>query len=407
VSAAPLSGVRVLDLSRFVAGPLSTFFLASLGAEVLAVETPVPSTSRRMPPFAATTGGGTSEYHDGALALPFLKRFRGKRSLAIDITRPDGQRVIRALADQSDVVVENSKPGTMESFGLGYDELRRTNAGLVYCAITGYGQQDHERAAMDNIVQALSGVMARTGFPDGPPVRAGFTVADHTTAVFAALGVVASLRQRDQTGTGQLVDVAMLDVLTAFVWDEPIDHYDRIGLPVRTGNADGRGAPINAYRCADGWVCVTCTSEAQFQRLCTLMERPDLLERFPDFRSRAAGARELDAEIESWTSTRPAREVEAAWISIGFPTGRVRDPFEARDDPAIRARALFEELRHPDAPDGKPSGFVGARLPIAFEGRVDLAPAETLGKSTDAVLRELGVCTDEQLAQLRSEGVIA
>ncbi len=191
---------------------------------------------------------------------------------------------------------------------------------------------------MDVIVQAASGAMAKTGFPDGPPLRSGITIADHTTAMFAALGIVAALRQRDLTGVGQVVDVAMLDVLTALVFDEPVDHYAASGVPVRTGNADARGAPINSYRCADGWVAVTCTSDGQFERMCALMGRPELLERFADVRARARGATEIDAAIEAWTATRPAREVEAALVGIGFPAGRVRDPVEAAHDPAIRAR---------------------------------------------------------------------
>ncbi len=210
------------------------------------------------------------------------------------------------------------------------------------------------------------------------------------------------IRQRDLTGVGQLVDVAMLDVLTALVFDEPVDHYAATGIPVRTGNADARGAPINAYRCADGWVAVTCTSEGQFERLCTLMEQPELRTRFPDVRARAAGARELDAAIEAWTVTRPARDVEAAFVGIGFPAGRVREPVEAAADPAVRSRALLEELRHPDAPADRPSGFLGARLPIVFDGRVELPAAERFGASTDAVLRELGDCDETELARLRA-----
>ena len=243
--------------------------------------------------------------------------------------------------------------------------------------------------------------------PTGRRCASGITIADHTTATFAALGIVAALRQRDLTGVGQLVDVAMLDVLTALVFDEPVDHYAATGIPVRTGNADARGAPINSYRCADGWVAVTCTSDGQFARLCALMDRPELLEQFPDVRARARGARDLDQAIEAWTATRPAREVEAALVGIGFPAGRVRDPVEAARDPAVEERALLEELRHPDAPADRPSGFLGARLPIVFAGRVDLPPAEPLGASTDAVLRDLAGCDDDELARLRADGVIA
>jgi formyl-CoA transferase len=277
----------------------------------------------------------------------------------------------------------------------------------VYCAISGYGYDAPDRPAMDNIVQAASGVMAKTGFADGPPVRAGITIADHASATYAALGVLAALRQRDTTGRGQLVDVAMLDVLTASVWDEPVDHYAAVGMPPRTGNADGRGAPINAYRCADGWIAVTCTSDRQWQRLCDLMERDDALQRWPTIRERAGAMSEIDEAVEAWTVTRPVREVEAALLEIGFPAGRVRDPIEAAGDEHLRARGLLTELRHPSAPDDAPSGFLGASLPISFEGRVDLPPAELLGASTDSVLRDLAGCDDDTIARLRADGVIA
>ncbi len=393
---APLAGVRVLDVSRFVSGPLCTFLLVSMGAEVISVESPRTSTSRRLPPFARPEGGNTRDYVDGALSIPFLKRSRGKRSVALDLTRPEGAALVRALAKQSDVFVENSRSDAMESFGLSYEQLAEVNPALVYCAISGYGYDAPDRPAMDNIVQAASGVMAKTGFADGPPLRAGITIADHTSATFAALGILGALRQRDATGAGQLVDVAMLDVLTSLVWDEPIDHYFAVGMPPRTGNADARGAPINTYRCADGWISVTCTSDTQWQRMCDLMERADALEKWPTIRERAGAAAEIDAAMEAWTSTRPVREVEAAMLGIGLPAGRVREPIDAATDPDLRKRGLLTELRHPSAPADQPSGFLGAQLPIAFDGRVDLAPAELLGTSTDAVLRDLAGCDDER-----------
>jgi crotonobetainyl-CoA:carnitine CoA-transferase CaiB-like acyl-CoA transferase len=407
MSPAPLAGVRVLDVSRFVSGPLCTFLLASMGAEVISVESPRTSTSRRLPPFAHPDGGSTREYVDGAMSIPFLKRSRGKRSVALDITHPDGARIVRSLAERSDVFVENSRSDAMAGFGLAYEQLAAVNPALVYCAISGYGYDAPDRPAMDNIVQAASGVMAKTGFADGPPVRAGITIADHSSAAYAAMGVLASLRQRDATGRGQLVDVAMLDVLTASVWDEPVDHYAAVGMPPRTGNADGRGAPINTYRCADGWISVTCTSDRQWQRLCDLMGRDDARTRWPTIRERAAAAVEIDETVEAWTATRPVREVEAAFLDIGFPAGRVRDPIEAADDAGLRARGVLRELRHPSAPPDRPSGFLGASLPISFEGRVDLPPAELLGASTDEVLRELAGCDDDAIARLRAGGVIA
>jgi crotonobetainyl-CoA:carnitine CoA-transferase CaiB-like acyl-CoA transferase len=404
---APLADVRVLDVSRFVSGPLCTFLLASMGAEVISVESPRTSTSRRLPPFALPEGGNTREYVDGAMSIPFLKRGRGKRSVALDITRPDGARLVRTMAERADVLVENSRSDAMRAFGLAYEQLAERNPRLVYCAISGFGYDAPDQPAMDNIVQAASGVMAKTGFADGPPLRAGITIADHASATNAALGVLAALRQRDACGRGQLVDVAMYDVLTASVWDEPVDHYAAIGMPPRTGNADGRGAPINTYRCADGWVSVTCTSDKQWHQLCDLMARNDVLERWPTIRERAGAAGEIDAAVESWTQSRPVREVEAAFLQIGMPAGRVREPIEAADDPALRERGLLGALRHPDAPADRPSGFLGPALPIRFAGRVDLPPAEMLGASTEAVLRELAGCDDAELVRLRADGVIA
>ncbi len=404
---APLAGVRVLDVSRFVSGPLATFLLASMGADVIWVESPRTSTSRRLPPFAHPDGGSTRAYVDGAMSIPFLKRGRGKRSVALDITRPEGARLVRTIAERADVLVENSRSDAMRSFGLGYEQLSIVNPGLVYCAISGFGYDAPDQPAMDNIVQAASGVMAKTGFADGPPLRAGITIADHASATNAALGVLAALRQRDACGRGQLVDVAMYDVLTASVWDEPVDHYAAVGMPPRTGNADGRGAPINTYRCADGWISVTCTSDKQWQQLCDLMARDDVLEQWPTIRERAASPREIDAVVEGWTQSRPVREVETAFLAFGMPAGRVRDPIEAAEDRTLRERRLLTELRHPDAPADRPSGFLGPSLPILFEGRVELPPAEMLGASTDAVLHELAGCDDDELARLRAEGVIA
>jgi crotonobetainyl-CoA:carnitine CoA-transferase CaiB-like acyl-CoA transferase len=405
----PLAGVVVLDLSRFVSGPLCTFFLASLGADVLAVEDVAPSPSRRLPPFAHPDGGPTTDFVDGAMSVPFLKRGRGKRSVAIALGTDEGKELVRTLAATADVLVENARPGALAaSFGLGYDDVAATNPAIVYCSISGYGHHGPATAkpAMDMAVQAASGLMAKTGFADGPPLRAGIAIGDHVAASFAALGIVSALRQRDRTGRGQHVDLAMLDVLTALVWDEPVDHYAAIGMPVRTGNADPRGAPINAYECADGWVAVTLSSDEQWRGLGAVMGRAELVEQFPSVRERARHAAEVDAAVGAWTSTKPAEEVERAFLDLGIAAARVRDPIAALDDPHLAARGLLEPLFHP-ASGGTPSGFSGPRLPIAFAGRAEtLPPAEALGASTDAVLRAAGV-DDARLADLRRRDVVA
>ena len=241
-----------------------------MGAEVIAIEPPARRRAGACRRSRTPTGGARADYVDGALSVPFLKRARGKRSVALDITRPEGQELVRRLARARPTCSSRTRGRARCTSSASATTSCGAASAPRDCAISGYGQADEERPAMDVIVQAVSGAMAKTGFADGPPLRSGITIADHTTATFAALGIVAALRQRDLTGAGQLVDVAMLDVLTALVLDEPVDHYAAIGMPVRTGNADARGAPINTYRCADGWVAVTCTSDGQFERLCAL-----------------------------------------------------------------------------------------------------------------------------------------
>jgi crotonobetainyl-CoA:carnitine CoA-transferase CaiB-like acyl-CoA transferase len=248
--------------------------------------------------------------------------------------------------------------------------------------------------------------MAKTGFPDGPPVRTGAAIADFSSAAFAAMGVLGALRQRDQSGRGQHVDLSMLDVLTALVWDEPVDHYAASGMPVRTGNADPRGAPINVYPAVDGWVAVTLTTTEQWRQLVVLMERPEWADELPTIRERAQHGAEIDDAFAAWSRRLLAAEVERLLVEIGIPAAVVRDPVTARDDEQLQFRGLLEPLHHPDA--SEPSGFLGPRLPIDFEGRAEhLPPAERLGTSTDAVLTDWLGLDAAELATLRAAGVIA
>jgi crotonobetainyl-CoA:carnitine CoA-transferase CaiB-like acyl-CoA transferase len=406
--APPLAGVRVVDVTRFVAGPLATFFLASMGAEVIAIERPGGETSRLLAPFAKPDGGSSPTPVDGALSMPFLKRGRGKRSVSIALDQPDGRALVARLAAMADVFVENSRPGVMARLGLGFDTLIATNPRLVYASISGYGQTGPRAGApaMDQAVQAASGLMAKTGFADGPPIRSGAAVGDFASAAFAAMGVVAAIRQRDGSGRGQHVDLSMLDVLTALVWDEAVDHYADTGLPVRTGNADPRGAPINVYPATDGWVAVTTTTNEQWQELSVLIGRPEWATAMPTVRDRAGNGPEIDAAFSAWSCTLPAAEVERLLVAIGIAAAAVRDPVAARDDPQLVHRGLLEPLRHPAARE--PSGYLGPRLPIDFAGRVEqLPPAEPLGTSTDAVLGAWLGLDAAELVRLHDAGVIA
>lgn len=405
-----LDGVRVVDLSRMVSGPLSTFWLANLGAEVLAVERVGNDLQRGLAPFASPAGGLVETPVEGGLSVPYLKRHRGKRSVVIAYDTPAGAALLRSLVARADVFVENARPGLMERLGLGWADLGAVNPRLVYVSVSGFGQDgpDAARPAMDHVVQARSGLMAKTGFADGPPTRAGSTVGDFLGATFAAMGVLAALRQRDATGVGDHVDVAMLETLSALVWDEPVDHYAATGRPVRTGNADPRGAGIDAYECRDGWIAMCVAGEEQWQRLAVLVGRPEWNTEWPGARDRAAHRDDIDAALRSWAADLRAADAEAQLLAIGVPVSVVREPAETATDVQLAHRRFLVPLRHPDAPADQPSGLLGHRLPIAFAGRVDeLAPAEPLGASTDAVLRDwLGLGARERAA-LRADGTTA
>jgi formyl-CoA transferase len=260
--------------------------------------------------------------------------------------------------------------------------------------------------AMDIAIQAASGFLARTGFPDGPPVKAGPTVGDQVPAVYAALGILAALRQREQTGLGQLVDVGMFDVVTSLVWDEPIELYHEEGLGVRWGNSDTRGGPLNVYRTSDGWVALVVGSDTHWEHICALMDRPDLAIYGATLADRTRHLDELDQVVAAWCLGQDTVALAQALGEAGIPSSPVVDPMELRHDPHVAARGTLTDLVHPAAPD-RPSGYLGTSLPIRLSAFTPApTPAETLGASTDQVLSELLGLTPSELAGLRSRRVI-
>jgi formyl-CoA transferase len=401
--------VVVLDLGRIVAGPLCTFLLASLGATVIRIDQPGGDVSWKAPPFVGPNGA-TNEgpRADDAISLAHLKRDRGKRSIVLDLETEEGRAILVRLAAQADVLVQNYRPSTLERLGLDYQALAAVNPRLVYCAISGYGLTGpyRDRMAMDIAIQAASGFLARTGFPDGPPVKAGPTVGDQVPAVYAALGILAALRQREQTGLGQLVDVGMFDVVASLVWDEPIELYDEVGLGVRWGNSDPRGGPLNVYRTSDGWVALVVGSDTHWEHICVLMDRPDLAVYGATLADRTRHLDELDQVVAAWCLGQETSALAHALGEAGIPSSPVVDPMELRQDPHVAARGTLIDLVHPTAPD-RPSGYLGTSLPIRLSAFTPApAPAETLGASTDQVLSELLGLTPSELDGLRSRRVI-
>ena len=403
----PLEGIRVLDASRVVSGPVCCWFLAALGAEVIRVEGPGGDLTWRVPPFVSKHGVHRGARGENDLGLSPLRKGRGKRSVVLDLETEAGRDLFRRLVAECDVLVENAVPGVMARRGLDYEDLVESNPRLVYASITGYGHDGpyRDRPSMDLVVQAMSGLMAKTGFPDGPPTKVGTTIGDQVPSLFAAMGILAALRQREIDGRGQRVDVAMLDALVTLLWDEPLDEFASQGVPPRVGNGDPRGAPVGTYATQDGWVAVVLTSNEQWQRLAEAIDAPDLLERFPGFAERAANRDVINEAFGAWCASQPTEACVENLLAVGVPAGPVKSPYDAPDDPQLRHRGALEALRHPDA--GAPSPYLGPVLPLRLSrAELGTAPAEPLGASTEAVLRDLLGLEDAELARLRDEGVL-
>ncbi len=406
----PLAGITVLDVSRVVSGPTCCFWLAALGAEVIRIEAPGGDVTWIAPPFVGPDGVHRGVRGPRDIAVSALRKGRGKRSVVLDLKSAGGRDAFVRLVERADVLVENFTPGVMAALGLAYDDLVAHNDGLVYCSITGFGPDGpyRDRPSMDLVVQAMSGLMAKTGFPDGPPTKVGATIGDQLPGVFAALGIVAALRQRDRDPLrrGQIVDVAMFDALVALVWDEPVDDYEAQGFPMRVGNADSRGAPLDAYPTADGWITVVIVSDSQWDRMARLLDRADLAERYPTIRLRGEARDEINGVVADWCRSRSTVEVAAAFERIEIPSGVVAAPWSAPRDPQVVHRGSLERLGHPDLTERSP--YHGPVLPLRLS-RADVratTPAEPLGTSTEAVLRDIAGYTDAEIAELRRSGAL-
>ena len=401
----PLGGIRVLDVTHIIAGPTCTFWLASLGAEVIRVEQPRGDITWLTRPFVGPHGESDTQQTPRDIPLSPLRKQRGKRSLQLDLRTDAGAAVVRMLARECDVLVENFAPGALARRGLGYEHLRPLNPRLVYASITGYGSDGpyRDRAAMDPIVQALSGFMAKTGFADGPPTRAGATIGDQVPGIWTALGVLAALRQRDLDGEGQFVDVAMLDALVALMWDEPIDQYEELGMPERLGNGDPRGAPFDTYRTKDGWVAIAAPATHQWKKLQPLLGVAALDPRWDDHHERARNRDVMNAFVTTWTMQFTAAEVGVTLEAIGIPVGPVNPPWWARTDPHIAHRGTLEQLRHPDLVE--PTRWLAPVLPVRFSrAAIDTTPAEPIGESNEWVLRDVLGLDIARIEELRVDG---
>jgi crotonobetainyl-CoA:carnitine CoA-transferase CaiB-like acyl-CoA transferase len=393
---APLSGVRVLDLTRVLAGPFCSMILADMGAEVIKIEEPGKGDdTRSWPPFV----GGEATY--------FMSVNRNKRSVTLNLKAPAARKVFTDLVRKSDVVLENFRPGTMEKLGLGYATLAKLNPKLIYAAISGFGESgpDAGRAGYDLVVQAESGVMDITGFADGPPVKMGTSIADLVAGMSAAHGVSLALLARTKTRRGQKVELGMLDAMAALLTYQAGIYWGTGSTPTRRGNAHPSIVPYEVFKAADAYLTLGVANNSLWERCCTAMERPDLVKdtRFATEAARVENRATLVPLLNEILGERSADEWMKRLEAAGVPAGRIRTVPEVCESEHLRARGMIQRLAHPKA-----GAITVMGVPIKLHGtpgRVT-TPPPTLGQHTDQVLRTLLKLKPAQIKALHAEGAV-
>lgn len=395
-----LDGIRVLDLSRILAGPWATQMLGDFGAEIIKVERPGEGddTRRWGPPFVAGPDS-PSAY--------FLTANRNKRSIAVDFTSADGQALIRDLALKSDVLVENYKVGGLAKYGLDYDSLAALNPRLIYCSITGFGQDGPyaQRLGYDFLIQGMSGLMSVTGDPAGGPAKAGVALADIITGLYAGNAILAALHHRERTGQGQRIDVALLDCMLAAMANQALNVLVSGRDPRRMGNGHPSIVPYDTFPVSDGHINLAVGNDRQFQRLCAVLGVADLGsdERFATNRARVANRVELTRLLSDRLTTRPGAHWLAALEEADVPAGPINSLSAAFADPQVVHRGLALTLPHAAA------GTVpGVANPVKFSHtpNVDSTAPPDLGADTGSVLAGLLGLDGDQIAALKAAGVV-
>ena len=392
----PLAGIRVIDLTRVLAGPFCAMSLGDMGAEVIKVEeVGKGDDTRGWPPFV----GGEATY--------FLSVNRSKKSLTLNLKAPEGQDILRRLIARADVVLENFRPGTMERLGFGYEALRAENPRLVYCSISGFGESGPEasRPGYDLIVQGEAGVMDLTGFADGPPVKVGNSVADLVSGMAAAQGIALALLARERTGRGQKVEIGMLDVMASLLTYQAGLYWNAGGRPTRRGNQHPSIVPYEVLRTRDAFMTVGVANNSLWEKFCGAIERPDLV-RDPRFATEADRVTNRDALIPLLDQTLSARGADD-WLArldrAGVPAGRIKTVAEVCESPHLRARGMVVRLEHPKA---GPLAAMGVPIRLHDTPGAAVLPPPLLGQHTDEVLGRLLRVPAAKLAALRAAGVL-
>jgi crotonobetainyl-CoA:carnitine CoA-transferase CaiB-like acyl-CoA transferase len=400
----PLEGIRVLDMTRALAGPFCTMMLGDLGADVIKVERPGQGDESRGwgPPFVGEPYGpypGESAY--------FLSTNRNKRSITVNLKSQAGQEIIRGLAGECDAMVENYRTGVLDRMGLGYKDLCAVNPGLVYCSVSGYGRTGPfaDRPGYDFIIQAEGGMMGITGPEEGPPYRVGVPIVDITAGMFLATAILAALRARDVTGEGQLVDVSLLDSQVALLTNVASNYLVGGQEHRRLGNAHPNITPYEAFRARDRWFALAAANERQWTVLCNVIDRPGLRDdaRFADNSARLANRGALRDVLDDAFQARNAEEWLAELREAGLPCGPINTIPDVFAHPQAEARGLALEAEHPSAGTVRFSGFPYKLSDTPAEVRL---PPPTLGQHTTEILVELLGYSAEEVRSLRESQVV-
>jgi len=405
-----LDGIRVIDLTAYLSGPYCAMNLAAMGAEVIKVERPKTGDPCQWnPPFAGRDGVTLSRKDDKDVSLLYLKRNRKKKSIFLNLQSEKGKVILKRLVEKSDVVMENFAPGVMERLGFTYAEFEKINPKIIYCSISGYGQDgpNRDRTAFDLTIQGTSGIMGITGFPDGPPTRCGAWIGDLISSYYSMAGILAALVSREKTGHGERIDVSMQDSCFSMILDEALDYHLSIGVPMRTGNRNPRLAPWNAYAAKDGFIVIAVANNAQWEAFLGAIEREDLRgdARFKNPEGRFKNSDAVEEMVNEWIKRYTKEEALKRLREHKIPCDTVAEVAEVLEDQHLKYRGMIQELKHPLYGD---TGVKTAGFPIRFTRLPgDLSPSAPYpGQHSEEIYEGLLGMKREEIETLKEKEVI-